>query len=568
MARGPENVLGNLDQPQDQHFYVDEKLKDVDNAHQDGAESTQESQKAVDGEVYSGSKAEVTRQTGTKPSGRLEDKQIGTHLNALSEALMGDGESDHVRRIREYQQRLLERHQSWKMLAETRSDIERRRNELRQRYPQLNIPQMEPLPAAKSLNLLNAQRPCLLTSLVLPSQEPREASERSLAEPVSATQSTIPHHKGQPSTFLPQPSNGVEAGNFPASLPTEVVAIPTTSPAILQTNGLADKSAPTSKVEQSKTDNVRKQLLFDSETPKTSPEKVKPKSPLRGDGNVNQIFRSDKSGPPPSGAARDFITAVPLGQSRVKKNIQVSPASISQSVDRSLDHSGIDPILALTEAAKERKLYFEKRQMQLTQQLKEIQDQKAAYLNQHEDSQRKLQEHRQRVLHEIIQGIPSGAFQDALTHGQPLEVLRKSNSTTKPESGTRHPDSLQNASFESTSSAGRKTWADLLHDPTESADSAPVDPASLLNGSQVSAPDSHRPHELSTILEVDTPPQSKSLSMSRRRSGGHDDTDGVVPEPVSLVKDISGVGKADDRFLSRVCQFLPLHPTCILTAMT
>ncbi|XP_064615041.1 uncharacterized protein LOC135479190 [Liolophura sinensis] len=567
-----KNVLGNLDnQLQDQHLYVARNLKDIDNADQvifatsalpPGAESTQEGQKTLDDDVYPESLAIVRGQTGIKTADQQDSEQLrgepaGLDLNVLSEVLAGNTESDHVRRIREYQQRLLERHKSWKMLAETRSDIERRRIELRQRYPQLNIPQMEPLPTSGSLSLLNAPRPFPPTSSVLPSQDPLVTAEPSLAQPVSAIHNINPNPKEQPNTFSLQQSNGVSATIFPPALPSGVVAMPTTSSTILQTNGLSDKGALASKVEQPKMDNVRKQLLFDSETPKTSPEKQKPKSPLTGRRDMNRVVHSEKNELPPNAAVSDFATAVPLGQSRVRKKIQVSPANISPTEDQSLDHSGIDPILALTEAAKERKLYFEKRQRQLTQQLEEIQNQKAAYLSQHEDSQRRLQEHRQRVLRELIQGFPSETLDDAITREQPLEVLRSSNSVAKPETGTRHPDSLQNVSFKSLSSVGRKTWADLLHDATESADSASIDPVSLLNGSQASAPDSHQPHELSTILEVDTPPQSKSLSTSRRRSEGQDDADGLVIGPPSHGNSISGAEITDDRFSSQRISMLP-----------
>jgi acetyl-CoA carboxylase carboxyltransferase component len=47
-------------------------------------------------------------------------------------------QQDHTKKIKDYQQYLLQRHeQSKKVLADTRAEIERRRQELLQRFPQL-----------------------------------------------------------------------------------------------------------------------------------------------------------------------------------------------------------------------------------------------------------------------------------------------------------------------------------------------------------------------------------------------------------------------------------------------
>ena len=63
-------------------------------------------------------------------------------------ALSADGHAEQMKRVRDYQQYLLARHeQSKRVLAETKEEIKRRRDNLMQRYPKLDLTRLEDLGA-------------------------------------------------------------------------------------------------------------------------------------------------------------------------------------------------------------------------------------------------------------------------------------------------------------------------------------------------------------------------------------------------------------------------------------
>ncbi|XP_056005221.1 microtubule-associated protein futsch-like isoform X7 [Ostrea edulis] len=343
-------------------------------------------------------------------------------------------QAEHMRKVKEYQQQLLLKHeQSKRVLAETRAEIERRRQELLQRFPQLefkspvdgSVSQKEQNGFSDGIQVANQGDPKLLTSTTL---SPNKAAMTSLLSQLASN----PYYSAR----LSEPA---------AEQPSEAKA----------ENG------------KNKFQKVRKSLAFDAddtlhETP-GKPGQSPLYQPSPGSTTANET--TDLNDTTMSSSTERGSPALPGRRSGL--------STTSES-----DHSQLSTA---------RNDLFEQRQQELRRQLEAIQRQKEEILQRHQVVQRKL----------------------------PPQQL------SQPED--RHLDYEEITEMESSddqSALVDKTGQRLVP--------LPFKKTTVLGD--------HRPHELSTIQEVETSPSSArysgvaassrhSLSSTERSSASRNSTE-------------------------------------------
>lgn len=247
-------------------------------------------------------------------------------------------QTEQMRKVKEYQQQLLLKHeQSKRVLAETRAEIERRRQELLQRFPQLEFksPVDNAYPQnshSEDVQVANEREPKLLTSKTL---SPNRAAMTTLLSQLASN----PYY----STRLSEPAEEQQ----PAETKAE------------------DGS-------KNKFKKVRKSLPFDAddtlhETP-GKPGRSQLYQPSPGSTTANDT--TDLNDTTMSSSTERGSPALPGRKSGL--------SSTSESD------------LSLLSTAKERNDLFEQRQLELRRQLEAIQRQKEEILQRHQVVQRKL----------------------------------------------------------------------------------------------------------------------------------------------------------------------------------
>ena len=186
-------------------------------------------------------------------------------------ALPADGHTDQMRRVREYQQYLLARHeQSKKVLAETKAEIERRRDNLMQRYPKLDLTRLEGLGAKYLANQPEEQSMPQQISMATPpigqGQVPYSAAEgqgQGQAVPVTALLASLASHPYYAQTLSQQPLSAAGTSVSEALVNGMVGAVQTT---VVQPDINFDTN-----LRKNKFDNIRKSLPFDTDESFQSP---------------------------------------------------------------------------------------------------------------------------------------------------------------------------------------------------------------------------------------------------------------------------------------------------------
>lgn len=165
-------------------------------------------------------------------------------------SLTSQGMSEQMRKVKEYQQHLLARHeQSKKVLDETKAEIKRRRENLLERYPNLDLSRLEEL-GAKHLESRPTSYDQLQASKLSQGQSvPVTSLLASLAaHPYYASTLSQPGASHQPASTTVVPSTAVTVGTVQA---TNIPAHPDIN---LATN-----------LRKNKLENIRKSLPFDAD---------------------------------------------------------------------------------------------------------------------------------------------------------------------------------------------------------------------------------------------------------------------------------------------------------------
>ncbi|KAJ8310633.1 hypothetical protein KUTeg_012498 [Tegillarca granosa] len=354
-------------------------------------------------------------------------------------------------KVREYQNNLLTKHEhSKQILAQTRVEIERRRQELLKRFPQLDI---RPMGASQfsSTAGLNLSQPGLYqvpdaglkpAAHTTTSRSPGKSSVTNLVSSLASD----PYYASR----LTETKDGKQ----------EVQDVSKVSkPGTLQSDSVPKPSG-------TKFDGIRKSLPFDVDDSLQE-------SPYRINGNIVSAARSES----------EITTESDM--SALKEDMDES--AISSSTDRGSPalpgrRSGhtSESDSSLLSAARDRSEFFEKRQEDLKKQLREIQKQKDQIVQRHKVGQQKLQ-------------AQQDLLRDKMLYTQSFNAIDSLSSATNTEDDEYMDDVTSK------------------QDPSSSKLSIP-----LYRPTQNLA--EHRPHDLSTIQEVDTPRSARKSFGSGRPS--------------------------------------------------
>ncbi|XP_076097382.1 uncharacterized protein LOC143067763 isoform X3 [Mytilus galloprovincialis] len=368
-------------------------------------------------------------------------------------------QQDQTKKIKDYQQYLLQRHeQSKKVLADTRAEIEKRRQELLHRFPQLA------------------------------GQSP-ETSKGDEQLPVVDSQANIPP---------PPPSEVIQTNTQTTELSPSKTAISSlvtqlaSDPYYAQRLGLEKEK--NSKAEVSQTNNkyrdVRKSLPFDESLQESPYTQVHDSGGKFRQTEFDSTMESDDR--------RDLDdTVMSSSTDRGSPKLPMNGRRSAQSTESDMDTSGLS-------TGKDHNEIYDNRQQELKKQLEEIQKQKEAILQRHDMAHLRLHAEQERLKYQMAEEekrlTPDVTSEDSTTEVDTDEERRGEILTTKHLRGPPQKQKLN-----------------LLGE--------------------------HRPHELSTIQEVDTPRSaqrslesgkpslsSSGSSLSRRSLDSYQMSTGTIPE--------------------------------------
>ncbi|XP_021355070.1 centrosomal protein of 295 kDa-like isoform X2 [Mizuhopecten yessoensis] len=368
-----------------------------------------------------------------------------------------DDHSDQMKKIREYQVNLLHRHEhSKKILSDTRAEIEKRRQELLERFPQLELKSPESDRSGSQVNVGHdpsvAQSMSVLFESRLQHETDKPAGGKSPAKSaVSELLSKLASHPYYASRLSHENGKLLASSLLGRDMQPE--------------KGGAIPSSEASK--GSKVDRVRKSLSFNDSLQE---------SPL----TAMQHFRDSDTG-------RSDLDDTALSSSSTE---QGSPALPGR-------RSGSESDSDLLTMSRDRNQVFEKRQADLRRQLEDIQKQKEDILQRHQTGQIHLMAEQERLRSKLSRA------QRQINHESDtsLNMSGKDTSLTGDTSGLETSDLSSDAS-------------PLGKQPSPPGRPVPGQPP---NRGAVQL-GTHKPHELSTIHEVDTPASTR-YSEARLSSG-------------------------------------------------
>ncbi|XP_069104685.1 serine-rich adhesin for platelets-like isoform X2 [Argopecten irradians] len=374
--------------------------------------------------------------------------------------LPGEGKaeshSDQMKKIREYQMNLLKRHEhSKKILSDTRAEIEQRRQELLERFPQLELKTSESDRSGSQgsdpsvsniISVLSASgshpvasRPEPVGGKSPPKSAVSDLLSKLASHPYYASRLSHENGKSLASSFLGRDTQPEKGGAIPGS----------------------------EAIKETKMDRVRKSLSFNDSLQE---------SPLTA---MQQFHNNDLSG--------SNLDDTALSSSSTERGSPSLPGR----------RSGSDSDSDLLTVARGRNQEFEKRQADLRKQLDDIQKQKEEILQRHQTGQIQLMADQERLR----------------------SKLSRAQRQINQESDTSLNISGRDTSMTGGDTTGLET-SDLSSDNSPPGKHPP--PQEKLAQGQppnrgVAQLAAHRPHELSTIHEVDTP---ASTRYSDRPSSG------------------------------------------------
>lgn len=277
-------------------------------------------------------------------------------------------QQDHTKKIKDYQQYLLQRHeQSKKVLADTRAEIERRRQELLQRFPQLaskspestETSKEEDQPSSSSAGVAVQSNIPPLQSNVPPLQIPQTVADTSELSPSKAAISSLV------SKLAADPYYALRLG---IGKPEE-------------------SSKPEVTRASKKFKDVRKSLPFDESLQES------PFAHVHDSGGISR--RSDFDSTMNTDDGRKDLDDTAMSSSTDRGSPQLNGRKSIQTIESDLDTSESN--------RKDRNEIHDKRQDELKKQLEEIQKQKDAILQRHDMAHLRLHAEQERLKYQMVE---------------------------------------------------------------------------------------------------------------------------------------------------------------------
>ncbi|KAL5004668.1 hypothetical protein ScPMuIL_018124 [Solemya velum] len=387
--------------------------------------------------------------------------------------------TDHMRKIKEYQQQLLARHEhSKKVLADTRNEIEKRRKELLQRFPQLSGMDRsqsfhhQEIMSTIQIPQVGFQPAQMFGQVVGQTHGPAVAEAGGLPGYTHYINTATSHFQSQPQQVHNYPPQIDHSQFFDSRLLTDELIGQT-----LETGG-------------SKSDSVRKSLSFDADDSYM-------KSPLYPD--------------------YKYAATTPHSDARLKPVVDEEEAETTISSSergspflpphKNFSSSDSEQDLSLVRMAKERCETFEKKKKELQSQLDVIQKQKDDILNRHELSQIRIKMEKDRLKSKLIRAVAESQHEKLTADLHELDEESETSDEVIETTTEEESDAIKSTSPHSEDTI--QPTVPQPSDPDQSLPHPPTKSAYLVD---------HIPHELSTIAEVETPASDRA---SGRFSSGH-----------------------------------------------
>ncbi|KAL4219939.1 hypothetical protein ACF0H5_020350 [Mactra antiquata] len=290
------------------------------------------------------------------------------HLPPAS--LTCEGMSEQMRKVREYQQQLLARHeQSKKVLDETKAEIKRRREHLLERYPNLDLSRLEEL-GAKHLD----QHPRVSASLNTSSTS--RGQDQSV--PISSLLASLAAHPYYASTL----SRPDAQQNDPMATNGTVGAVQ------VENSSTHPEINADTNLRKNKLENIRKSLPFDGDVTLTTPVKVYEAYSRKAldTTSATDITESETSTLTEKGSPA--LKPAPIPAPRLSQPGFVGNQAM-QTTELDTTETEIDTTASVSMMSEPDDV-IQQRQDELTRQLLEIQRQKEEIIKIHQQGQKKL----------------------------------------------------------------------------------------------------------------------------------------------------------------------------------
>ncbi|KAL3848084.1 hypothetical protein ACJMK2_018965 [Sinanodonta woodiana] len=416
---------------------------------------------------------------------------MGSHRD-LSEIgnrdFAGDKQSEHLQKVKQYQQELLARHQQSKqVLEETKAEIERRRQYLMQRFPKLDLSRLENLGAR-----------------YLEQDGMKNAQPQSQGFIPTTFSSAVVGHVGQDSSVLPfvGQSKHASVSSIVASLASHPYYASKLTQPVTDMEWLGD-AAKKSQVSagsvpsQHTFDSIRKSLPFDGNDSYASRQ-------LRVYDTKNYTPDTTRTDTDEEGdiTLTSLTTPTDHGSARCVRGSAKDKSLTTEDSETDTSNSSMLETMGATKTREE----------DLVHQLQAVQRQKEEIIHQHQLGQQRLREQQDKLKAKMAKAT-SNKFQDQLQeiHKKKENIVLQHAPETVGRLSNLSPEELRNQLKNI-----QKRKEEIVHEFLP--DSSPG--SSGEEGVQQDTKDlswevpDHQRHNLSTIIEVDSPISSAKLSKS------------------------------------------------------
>ena len=188
-------------------------------------------------------------------------------------SLTSTGMSEQMRKVKEYQEYLLSRHeQSKRVLEDTKAEIKRRRENLLQRYPNLDLSRLEDLGAKGLTNGIQSsqQQTVAQQPQAGPTPAPRETIQGHVDPTVASLLASLAAHPYYASSLSQPPNNTGTQPSQPGGTSTSTVTV-----GAAQMNGYLPESLNSdTNLRKNKFESIRKSLPFEGDDSFQTPVRV------------------------------------------------------------------------------------------------------------------------------------------------------------------------------------------------------------------------------------------------------------------------------------------------------
>ncbi|KAK3605765.1 hypothetical protein CHS0354_033968 [Potamilus streckersoni] len=444
--------------------------------------------------------------------------------------MAGDKQSEHLQKVKQYQQELLARHeQSKQVLEETKAEIERRRQYLMQRFPKLDLSRLENLGAR-----------------YLEQDGMKNAQSQSQGFIPTTFSSSVVGHVATDSSVLPfvGQSKHASVSSIVASLASHPYYASRLSQPASDKEWLGDAAkksqVPDGPVSAHYTfDSIRKSLPFDGndsyasrqlrvyDTKNYSPDTSRTETDEEGDITLTSVT-----------SPTDHRGALRVRGSAKDKSLTTEDSETESSSSSVMETRGATKT----------------REEDLLQQLQAIHRQKEEIIHQHQLGQQRLREQQDKLKAKMAKAT-SNKFQDQLQeiHRKKEDIVLRHAPATVGQLSNLSPDELRNQ-LKNIQKRKEEIVHEFLPDlsPGSSGEEGVQQDTKDISWE---VPD-HQRHNLSTIIEVDSPVSSAKLSKSGFSS--QSSNDGVASGHLRWSQDLAQTAQT----IKEKSSHMDLEPSC------